>query len=247
MKKALTVAILATAGIAASANANLLAYWNFNNSTPQSGAGTLGVLNSTAANAGVYAGTASLSLSSNLNFNTTATTIANGDVGTFSGTTLSAIPADAATTPGGALAVRGSVSGATAPGSADNNGEYVQFSLSTLGYSGISIVFDGRGTSSGFGSVAAPNRVLVSTDGVNFSQLATYTSTQTSFQTYSFTAGSFADNKATFIVRLQLFGATTGTGNNRIDNFQVVAAIPTPGSLAIVGMAGLIAARRRRA
>jgi MYXO-CTERM domain-containing protein len=188
-----------------------------------------------------------MTLSAGLNYNTNATTAPNGDVGTFSGAVLSAIPADVATSPGGALSIRGSVSGSSSQGSADNNGEFVQFSLSTLGFTTIGIKWDGRGTSSGFGQTATPNKILVSTDGINFSQLATYTSFQTGFQTYSFAGTGALDNQATIYVRLQLFGATTGAGNNRIDNFQVSGtAVPTPGSLALLGLGGLVAGRRRR-
>jgi len=243
----MALALVAGAAVSSANAQTLLTYWNFNASTAQSGAGTMGTLNSTAANAGVYSGSAAMTLSSGLSYNTTAVAAANGDVGTFSGAVLSAIPADVANNPGGALAVRGSLSGSSSANSADNNGEYVQFSVSTLGYNTIGIKWDGRGTGTGFGQTASPNKILVSTDGINFSQLATYTSTQTTFQTYSFAGTGALDNQSTIYVRLQLFGATTGTGNNRIDNFQISGvAVPTPGSLALLGLGGLVAGRRRR-
>ena len=38
-----------------------------------------------------------------------------------------------------------------------------------------------------------------------------------------------------------------GAGNNRWDNIQINAdAVPAPGSIALVGLAGLVAGRRRR-
>ncbi len=248
MKIRMLALALVAGAAASSANAQtLLSYWNFNASTPASGSGTFGTLNSTAANAGVYSGSASFTLSSGLNYNTNATTAPNGDVGTFAGAVLSAIPADVANNPGGALSIRGAVSGSGSANSADNNGEFVQFAVSTLGYSTIGIKWDGRGTGTGFGQTASPNKILVSTDGINFSQLATYTSAQTTFQTYTFAGTGALDNQATIYVRLQFFGATTGGGNNRIDNFQISGvAVPTPGSLALLGLGGLVAGRRRR-
>jgi MYXO-CTERM domain-containing protein len=42
-------------------------------------------------------------------------------------------------------------------------------------------------------------------------------------------------------------GTSTTTGTNRIDNIVVSGtAIPAPGALALLGVAGLIGARRRR-
>jgi len=42
-------------------------------------------------------------------------------------------------------------------------------------------------------------------------------------------------------------GATDSGGNNRLDNIQFNAtAVPAPGALALLGVAGLIGARKRR-
>lgn len=235
------LAILAGAAVANTASADLLAYWNFNASTPAAAPGTLGVLTSTAVNAG--AGTLSIGggLVYNANFNSTP----NGQVGTFAGNVLNAVGADGS---GGALSVVGSIGNSTG-NSVDANGGWVQFAISTSGYSNLVMTFAGRGTSTGFGSVnSAFNTVQTSTDGVNFSSFTTYESRQTSFQLYTFNFGAGLNNQSTVYVRLLLDGATSGNGNNRIDNVQFNAtAIPAPGALALVGLGGLVAARRRRA
>lgn len=241
MKNAyLALALAAGAAIANTASADLLAYWNFNASTAQSGSGTLGVLNSTAVNAG--AGT--LTIGGGLVFNTTATSTPTGHVGTFAGNTLNSLFGD---TTGGALTVVGSIGNQNAnPVTA--NGGWVQFAISTAGYKDLVLTFAGRGTSTGFGSAGSPNTVQTSTDGVNFSNFATYESRQTSFNLYTFNFGAGLNNQSTVYVRLLLDGASSGNGNNRIDNVQFNATvIPAPGALALVGLGGLIAARRRRA
>jgi len=215
----------------------VITYWNFNNSTGNSTAGQLGTLNSTAANFG----TGTVSVGPGLAFNTNSAGTANGAVGTFTGTTLSAMPADSGVTPGGALAVQGNLGGS---GTVTNNGKYVQFSTSTIGYTGISFLFDTRGTGTGFSN----NQVSWSNDGVNFFNAgAAYSGTPTTFFTVTRALGAGADGAATLFVRITLDGATGGGGNNRIDNVQFLGtAIPAPGSVALIGLAGLVAGRRRR-
>ncbi|MDX2017622.1 MAG: hypothetical protein SFY95_08310 [Planctomycetota bacterium] len=242
MKKALTVAILATAGIAASANANLIAYWNFNNSTPNTTSGQLGVLNSVTANAGLNGASATISLGGGLTFNTVSAGTANGAVGTFAGD-AGVINGQPGEVQGGALSIQGRIGGSGSQ-TANTNGGTVTFNINTAGYSGITMAWSGRGTGSGFSN----NKIETSVDGVTWvTQVASYSSTASSFSLFSYSLNSAADNAANLRVRITFNGATTGAGNNRLDNVSFTAAIPTPGSLALVGVAGLVAARRRRA
>ncbi|MBL8874312.1 MAG: hypothetical protein JNM86_00775 [Phycisphaerae bacterium] len=233
----LALAITAGAAICASANADVITYWNFNNSTPNSTAGQLGVLTGT----GASFGSGTVSVGPGLAFNSNSAGTANGAVGTFSGTILSAMPADVGTNPGGALAIQGNLGGS---GTVTNNGKYIQFSTSTVGYTGISFLFDTRGTGTGFSN----NQVSWSTDGVNFTNVgAAYSGTPTSFFTITRALGVAADGASSLTVRITFDGATGGGGNNRIDNVQFLGtAIPAPGSVALVGLAGLVAGRRRR-
>lgn len=228
----------AIAAMAGAAQADLIAYWDFNNSVSNSVSGGLGVLT----NALPTLGAGTMSLSSGLNYNTISnSTSTNGDVGTFSGSTINLVAPSGS---GGALAVQGIVGGTGA--TADNNGQYIQFNINMASYTNLVMTFAGRGTSTGFGSAVDPNKITYSTDGVNYTQLGTYESRQTSFQLYTFnfgTAGQFASNLS---IRMVLNGATSGGGNNRIDNLQFNATIPAPGSLALMGLGAMVAGRRRR-
>lgn len=141
-----------------------------------------------------------------------------------------------------------------------NTGEYYQFSTSTTGYQNISITWDQ--TRSGTGP--ATFDLAVSINGGAFSTLmdnytvltndaaggGPWTSGGSRLPVYTFSniGGTGTDGVASLVFRLisQVDGATAGT--NRVDNVQVSGdLIPTPGTLALVGVAGLVGIRRRRA
>lgn len=78
---------------------------------------------------------------------------------------------------------------------------------------------------------------------------ATWSSTSTRNSIYTTTATlSGADNKGSVLVRFQsISGLSAATGSNRIDNVEISGtAVPAPGALALVGLGGLVAGRRRR-
>ena len=92
-----------------------------------------------------------------------------------------------------------------------------------------------------------------STDGTTWSSAATITGIGASFAggttNVASTLGvaSGLNNAANAYMRVTFTGATSTTGNNRVDNFQFNAdAIPAPGAVALIGLAGLVASRRRR-
>lgn len=140
--------------------------------------------------------------------------------------------------------------------------DYFQISCSTTGYADpISFSFDQ--TRSGTGP--ATFDVLMSTDGgASFSTvLASYaviqaglagtgtttwnsvTNQPTTFTT-TVSGLTAASNQATVIFRIQSTVTTAAAGTNRVDNIQVNSgAVPSPGAIALVGLAGLIARRRR--
>jgi MYXO-CTERM domain-containing protein len=173
------------------------------------------------------------------------------------GTSLSAFHALAATTwssPAG--------NGSTYSLSSNNwsVGDYYQISVSTTGFSDISLVWDQTRSSTGPSSF----RVDMSTDGTNFSTiLASYSVIQAGLagtntlawsaangvqSAFTTTVASIAgaDNQATLIFRFVNLSTVAAGGTNRIDNIVVSSApIPAPGAIALLGLAGLAARRRR--
>ena len=135
-----------------------------------------------------------------------------------------------------------------------NVGDYYQISLATTGYSSVSVAWDQTRSSTGPAGFEA---VLSVDGGSTFSSLGSYTVNQVSWSTsVPVTTSSFAslasaaDNQASVIIRFQVVtaGTSTTTGTNRIDNISVTGAvvpIPSPGAIALVGLAGLVARRRR--
>ena len=140
--------------------------------------------------------------------------------------------------------------------------DYFQISCSTTGYADpISFSFDQTRSSTG----PATFDVLMSTDGgASFSTvLASYAVIQaglagtgtTTWNTVTNQPTTFtttvsgltaASNQATVIFRIQSTVTTAAAGTNRVDNIQVNSgAVPSPGAIALVGLAGLIARRRR--
>jgi MYXO-CTERM domain-containing protein len=172
-----------------------------------------------------------------------------------SGTMLSSAHAFAGTTyssPAG--------NGSTYSFSANNwtIGDYYQVSVSTIGYSGVSISWDQ--TRSGTGPVTF-DAVMSVDGGVNWTTiLAGYSVVQAGFAgtgttswnnvtvqtgfTLTAAAGAAADEQANVLFRLRSTVTTSAAGSNRIDNF-IVSAVPAPGAIALLGLAGLIGRRRR--
>ena len=228
---------LAFAGVS-TASADLIAYWNYNASTPgvSGGLGTLDQAYPFAANAGTG------SITSNFSINTVAGTTAQntGDLGTFGGDLGNALFGDAA---GGALALR---AGSGISGSAvTNNGKWVDFGFSTVGFGAdLVLSYTTRGTATGFNA----QDWSYSTDGVNYTSFSTIGGITTSFaiKTIDFSAAGLA-GQSNVHIRVTFNGATNTGGNNRLDNVQFNAtAIPAPGALALFGLGALAAGRRRR-
>ncbi len=68
-------------------------------------------------------------------------------------------------------------------------------------------------------------------------------------ETFDFSAIGAVEGQSQVFVRIVFNGATSSNANraNTIDNVQFSAtAIPAPGSIALLGLAGLIGFRRRR-
>jgi hypothetical protein len=225
MKISVLVAASAAAFVAASASAAVVAGWSFD-----------------AAAASVATGTSSNAGAADLGA-LTAGTLASG---------VHVASATAWSTPAG--------NGSAKSFSSNNwaTGDYYQFSLSTLNYTNIAVSFDQASSNTGPTTFA----LSVSTNGgVTFTRiLASYTvqisgsagpgiwSSGTNLTQYTISsAAAAANNQSSVIFRLSSSVTPATTGTSRVDNFSVTGdLVPAPGSLALLGLGGLVAGRRRR-
>ena len=132
-----------------------------------------------------------------------------------------------------------------------NNGHSITINVSTVGFAAIVLSFATQGTSTGFNS----NQLQYSLDGITFvdfgspyTPAATFGSVPFTFDLSSVTG---LDNNADAALRIVFSGATSATGNNRIDNLVVAGGanttIPEPASVFLLssGLLSLFALRRR--
>jgi MYXO-CTERM domain-containing protein len=140
-------------------------------------------------------------------------------------------------------------------------GDYFQVTLDTRGYGDISISWDQTRSGTGpsafglFMSVDGGTYFTTVNAGYSVVQAGlagtgttswNSTTNQTGFTTTTI-AGSTAAEKASVIFRFVNTSTVAAGGTNRIDNILVTGnAIPAPGALALLGVAGLVGARRRR-
>lgn len=143
-----------------------------------------------------------------------------------------------------------------------STGDYYQATVSTLGYSDIYLSWDQTRSSTGPSSF----ELLMSTDGganfsvVNVAGAATYTvlqsggggapgtwNTTTYNAIYSNSVSiAAADNLSQVIFRFRSLATTAAAGSSRVDNVVVsTGPVPAPGAIALLGLAGLAARRRR--
>jgi hypothetical protein len=121
------------------------------------------------------------------------------------------------------------------------NGSYIQLNFSMTDLKDLVIDFDVRGTGTGFNS----GQWSYSSDGINFTNFGSDTSSNTS--SWATVSPSLAisnlDEQSSAFLRYTLSGATSASGNNRIDNLTLSAtAIPEPSSIILMGLVGLAAA-----
>ena len=160
------------------------------------------------------------------------------------GTTNNARQGDAA---GQGLSLQGGTSLA-------NNGHQLTFNVSTLGFTNIIVSFATQGTSTGFNS----NQFQYSFDGINFVDFGPPYVPLTAFGTvpvvFSLVSIAGLNNNPNAAFRIIFSGATTSTGNNRIDNIVVEGTSaaaetvpePTTAVLLLSGLGGLYRTTRRR-
>jgi hypothetical protein len=135
-----------------------------------------------------------------------------------------------------------------------NNGRNITVNVSTLGFTNIIVSFATQGTSTGFNL----NQFQYSLDGITFTDFGAPFVPATAFGTLPivFTLSSIVglNNNPNAAFRIVFNGATSSTGNNRIDNFVVEGTaapdttVPEPSTalLLISGISGLVLKRKRR-
>lgn len=160
----------------------------------------------------------------------------DGGVNNFAGSSINTLSGDPA---GASLSLVGQ----------DGNGSFIEIETTLLGQLDPVITFATRGTGTGFDD----GTWSWSTTGIDFTELpGVNTATQSS--SYSLATADFSGigdltNAGTAFFRYTLDGATSSSGNNRIDNLQINAsAVPEPSTLifGLLGGASLALHRTRR-
>ncbi|HJP91006.1 MAG TPA: PEP-CTERM sorting domain-containing protein [Pyrinomonadaceae bacterium] len=131
-----------------------------------------------------------------------------------------------------------------------NNGHQITFNVSTVGFSNIVVNFATQGTSTGFNS----NQFQYSLDGINFIDFGPPYVPLSAFGSiplvFSLVSIAGLNNNPDAAFRIVFNGATTSTGNNRIDNIVVEGTSetvpePTTAVLLLSGLGGLYRTMKR--
>lgn len=229
--RSLLIAVAASAVVSSVATADIVTQWNFNDNQPSTG-GTLTPSTGTGTASAVGAVTTSFVSGSG-----SSDPAAAGDNDAWSTATYAA---------------QGTGSGTRG----------VRFDVSTVGYSSISISFDQRNSNTGSQWWAFE----YSLDGSTFNAFGAYQINAGSAWfngiTFDLSSVAGADNNALFAIRMvAIFAPGSGgyTASNPTSNygtsgtarFDMVTVngtlVPAPGALALLGVAGLVGGRRRRA
>lgn len=230
------IATVATGSMAAVAEAELLAYWAQNdNELSSGGSGFEEGSFPQMADAGVFANAAALTVGGGDLLSTNENGVYEW-IESFAGTSVNALDGFDA---GESITFQGGTE-------MGNNGSWIQLNLTSSGYQDLVLSFAARGTGTGFSA----NQVSYSFDGLDFTDFGDSFDPRdgSNWNIFTFDFGGLLDDQEDLFIRITLDGATGPTGNNRFDNLQISGAlIPAPGAIALLGIAGLVGTRRRRA
>lgn len=124
-----------------------------------------------------------------------------------------------------------------------HNGSIAQFNVGTAGFADLTLSFAARRSSTGFGN----DRLEALVSGV-WTLVTTFNPSTVAWTSVSINLSDYdtlENGNAAF--RMVFDGATSGSGTVRFDNVTVSgSAVPAPGAMALVGLAGLVGSRRRR-
>jgi hypothetical protein len=181
-----------------------LAVWNFNDAST-SGTG--------ASNAALLLSVDRVATGVTATMTTNFPTTGSAALVSFAGSTVNADSSDAA---GAALSVVGSA----------NNGDSITFAVSAGTYSSLQVSFATQRTSTGY----TGNQFQYSLDGTTFTNFGAAYVPASSFAVQSFDLTSITglNNDASAAFRIVFNGASSTSGNNRIDNLVVAATLSPP-------------------
>ncbi|MDX2037622.1 MAG: PEP-CTERM sorting domain-containing protein [Isosphaeraceae bacterium] len=219
------------------ASATEIAVWNFNDATDS---------NST------FAGEVVAMLTVDKGAGILTTNVVEANIRDFAGSVINASTGDVA---GQAISFQGGDLGTSL--SPVNNGRNFTVQVSTLGLEDIIVSMAVRRTASGFNNLA----VEYSTDNMVFAAFGNIVPTDApitaagALQTIDLSAIAAVENVASLYVRFTMTGASTATGNIRLDNLRVegteipTSVVPEPTTIAsaALGFVAFVVARRRRA
>lgn len=249
MKTARLLAVFVAISVASSSFAQvLLAGWDFQTAT-NGGTAIAAAPNTPTAilsNLGTQAGTAALYANGTNGSSSWTTATTNNQITSFAGTALNAGA-------GFSTITSGAASLGLVNGGSSGNGKALTFTLSMTGYEELIISYASQATGTGFNA----NQWSYSLNGSTFTNFGSTISPAASFSSITLSALSAVNGASAVWLKYTLSGATSGSGNNRLDNIQfkataAAAAVPEPSTYAaIFGAVVLVGAaihrRRQRA
>jgi hypothetical protein len=219
-----TLVIIVSPGGGGGESSGLIAGWDFQTTT--SGGTIVTVSPNSPVSYTANFGTGTIYLDGSNGSSSWTSLASNPEVTSFSGTAVNAGTGFSTTTTSPAC---------LALANSSANGKKVVFKFSMSGRKDLVVSYaTQRSSGTGF----TTHLWETSPDGINWVTTETKTITATSFAATTLTTITSLDNASTAYLRLTLTGATSTSGNNRLDNIQLNATSATPA----VSVSGTLAA-----